>query len=140
MKLIGYISQESKQATTRQDNLWTSTTRKQYSRLVKNLLHSFSSSPFKYFPPVKKVAYKNRIFHTCSKLIHSHSIVKSYSTYSHSIVIPYLKHSRQSVVRRSSDGGQIVVRQSGYTKLISYNSIPYGFLKHVPQQFPRAPT
>lgn len=123
-----------------QGSLWSGTSYKTLIHNIGKLIFNISQSNHKYHPPVKKTASKNRIFYTCSKLMYSHSIVKIYSTYSHSIVIPYLKHSHQSVILRSSDSGQIVVRQSGYTKMISYNSIPYGFLKHVPQQFPRAPT
>lgn len=136
-----YILQETKQAATRQGSLWTSVSHKILSRLVKNLLHSFLSCPRKSITSAKKAVPKNRIFHTCSKSIYSHSIVKSYSTYSHSIVKSYSIYSRQSVVHRSSVGRLIVISKSGYTKLISfiYVHIPFDNLKPVPQYFPRSP-
>ena len=136
------ISQNTKQAATRQGSLWSGTSYKTLIHNIGKLIFNIFQCNHKYFPPVKKAVSKYRIFYTCSKLIHSHSIVKLYSTYSHSIVISYLYHSHQSVVHRSSVGGQIVVRQSGYTKLISYIyvHIPFDNLNLVPQYLPRPPT
>ena len=134
-----YITQKSTSAANRQGSLWTDVSRKQLIRIVENLIYSFLVSHRIFRSPVKKAATKNRIFHTCSKLMYSNIIVKIYLNHSNPLVAAYLNHSHQSVVHRSSDSGQIVVRQSGYTKMVSYISIPYGFLKHVPQRYPRPP-